>query len=388
AERYRTAKTEQDAQSRFDKTGLRWTEFLRLPYFDLPTMLIIDSMHNLFLGLLKEHFRYILGPRSTKTGKKRADPDTVLDIIITPSPDNPRPTKPTEITSLEKAIKALSGPMSDRLKIPSERLDISRSGVWKGLHVNSARMSQTEKVQDSGPPPAVELITAEEKEALWADLANIVKPSWMTSVPPQVGGESSDGKLKSDQWRTLGTVYMPITLIRLWSTSEDPQRRELLDLTMDLVSAVILASSRVTSRANSEQCLAFLLSYRTKLKNLFPQYRCHPNHHMALHIPEFLLLFGPVHGWWTFPFERMIGKLQRVPTNYKPGEIKAMCKFDGSPYLVEFRGIRSNHWTQVSSNVQPQDDVWCPELSEASQVAYAHPRQTTPSPIPQHLLGR
>ncbi|KAJ7432499.1 hypothetical protein B0H11DRAFT_1632072, partial [Mycena galericulata] len=315
AERYRTAKTEQDAQSRFDKTGLRWTEFLRLPYFDLPTMLIIDSMHNLFLGLLKEHFRYILGLRSTKTGKKRADPDAVLDIIITPSPDNPRPTKPTEITSLEKAIKALSGPMSDRLKIPSERLDISRSGVWKGLHVNSARMSQTEKVQDSGPPPAVELITAEEKEALWADLANIVKPSWMTSVPPQVGGESSDGKLKSDQWRTLGTVYMPITLIRLWSTSEDPQRRELLDLTMDLVSAVILASSHVTSRANSEQCLAFLLSYRTKLKNLFPQYRCHPNHHMALHIPEFLLLFGPVHGWWTFPFERMIGKLQRVPTN-------------------------------------------------------------------------
>ncbi|KAJ7033296.1 hypothetical protein C8F04DRAFT_957808, partial [Mycena alexandri] len=50
AELYRTAKTEQDARARFDKTGLRWTEFFRLPYFDLPRMLVVDSMHNLFLG--------------------------------------------------------------------------------------------------------------------------------------------------------------------------------------------------------------------------------------------------------------------------------------------------------------------------------------------------
>ncbi|KAF8169310.1 hypothetical protein K438DRAFT_1429994, partial [Mycena galopus ATCC 62051] len=148
-----------------------------------------------------------------------------------------------------------------------------------------------------------------------SDLATMVKPSWMTSVPPEIGGNSTDRKLKSDQWQTLGMVYMPITLIHLWYASDNPERRELLDLTMDLVSAVILASSRETSRQNSAQCLKFLLSYRAKLQKLFPNYRCHPNHHMALHIPEFLLLFGPVHGWWTFPFERLIEKLQRVPTN-------------------------------------------------------------------------
>ncbi|KAJ7166892.1 hypothetical protein C8R46DRAFT_899467, partial [Mycena filopes] len=47
------------------------------------------------------------------------------------------------------------------------------------------------------------------------------------------------------------------------------------------------------------------------------------NHHFAMHLPAFLLLFGPVHGWWTFPLERLTGKLQRVPTNYKPGELSA-----------------------------------------------------------------
>ena len=33
------------------------------------------------------------------------------------------------------------------------------------------------------------------------------------------------------------------------------------------------------------------------------------------HIYEFLDLWGPVYHWWCFPFERLIGSLQRLPTN-------------------------------------------------------------------------
>ena len=44
---------------------------------------------------------------------------------------------------------------------------------------------------------------------------------------------------------------------------------------------------------------------------------------MALHLDEFLLLFGPIHSWWTFPFERMIGALQRMPHNFILGELEA-----------------------------------------------------------------
>ena len=33
---------------------------------------------------------------------------------------------------------------------------------------------------------------------------------------------------------------------------------------------------------------------------------------MALHLPDYLLLYGPVHSWWTFPFERLI----HVPFSY------------------------------------------------------------------------
>ncbi|KIM72552.1 hypothetical protein PILCRDRAFT_81778 [Piloderma croceum F 1598] len=44
-----------------------------------------------------------------------------------------------------------------------------------------------------------------------------------------------------------------------------------------------------------------------------------PNIHMAMHIPHFLRLFGPVRSWWCFPFERLIGQIQRLLSNHKFG---------------------------------------------------------------------
>ncbi|KAJ7153126.1 hypothetical protein C8R43DRAFT_832523, partial [Mycena crocata] len=360
ADKYRFATTPAAARGHFNRSGLRWTEFLRLPYFDLPRMLVIDSMHNLFLGLLKEHFRKILGFRSSEEtnskGKRTPASPPALAIDITPSEDNPFPQEANAPKALQSVINALQKPLNRLLQNPTERANIAKK--FSKLHVSSAvylckafsctdLYLDTEKkkplkksllidkildwviplpllFQDKYIGASPVLITQEEKEALWADMANVSKPSWVTSVPSAFGGTASTGKLKADQWRTLGTVYMPITLIRLWSASEEgSDRRELLALTMDLVSAVLLASSRVTSQSNADACRQYLLSYRVRLQALFPQYKCHPNHHLALHIPEFLMLFGPVHGWWTFPFERMNGKLQRISTNYKPGQYEA-----------------------------------------------------------------
>ncbi len=165
-----------------------------------------------------------------------------------------------------------------------------------------------------------EVITQEEMEALWTDLQQIMKPSWLTSVPAQYGSSDGQGKLKADQWRTLGTVFFPLTLIWLWSGPETSRhRRDLLEVTMHLVSAIIIATSHEVSGNHADMYLHHMKEYRTGLKNLFPGYRSRPNHHMALHLAEHLRMYGPVHGWWTYPFERTIGMLQRISTNYKPG---------------------------------------------------------------------
>ncbi|KAF9525314.1 hypothetical protein CPB83DRAFT_897180 [Crepidotus variabilis] len=47
---------------------------------------------------------------------------------------------------------------------------------------------------------------------IWQDIEIILTPSWMTAVPLNLGSKSH-GKLKADQWRTLGTVYLPLSLI-------------------------------------------------------------------------------------------------------------------------------------------------------------------------------
>lgn len=156
-----------------------------------------------------------------------------------------------------------------------------------------------------------------------SDLSEISTPTWVTSVPSNLGS-ASHGKLKADQWRTLGITHLPLSLIRLWGlrNSDDPRSqkcKEILDVTISLISAVVLASSRKTSPSIATAYLIHMKAYMEGIKRLFPQYQFRPNHHMAMHLHEYLRRFGPVHSWWTFPFERLIGMLERIPTNFKIG---------------------------------------------------------------------
>jgi hypothetical protein len=165
------------------------------------------------------------------------------------------------------------------------------------------------------------------------DIVNMLRPSWLTSVPSEFGS-AGYGKLKADQWRVLGTTFLPVSLVRLWSTVEvgNPRSercRQILDVTMSLLSTVAIACSRVTSKKHAELYLKNMHSYLNGLKVLFPEYSFHPNHHMALHLPDYLLLYGPVHSWWTFPFERLIGILH-ISTNYKIGRFSDHDPFSSS----------------------------------------------------------
>ncbi|GBB97640.1 hypothetical protein RclHR1_03020018 [Rhizophagus clarus] len=43
--------TEEDRRQHISETHVRWSEMLRLPYYDLIRHLVVDPMHNLFLGI-------------------------------------------------------------------------------------------------------------------------------------------------------------------------------------------------------------------------------------------------------------------------------------------------------------------------------------------------
>ena len=138
-----------------------------------------------------------------------------------------------------------------------------------------------------------------EIEAIWKDLDEMVTPSWLGSVPKALG--QSHGKLKADQYRVLATTYLPVSLVRLWGQDEKDDSpwatrcRALLELTMNLFSVVSIATAHTMSHERVGQYLQHIQSYIDGLKRLFLKYEFLPNHHMALHIYDCLLHFGPAH---------------------------------------------------------------------------------------------
>ncbi|KAI0709952.1 hypothetical protein C8Q76DRAFT_624966, partial [Earliella scabrosa] len=61
AEEWKNATTEKEREATFKKHGLRWSELLRLPYWDPTRFALVDAMHNLFLGALRHHCRDFWG---------------------------------------------------------------------------------------------------------------------------------------------------------------------------------------------------------------------------------------------------------------------------------------------------------------------------------------
>jgi hypothetical protein len=150
-------------------------------------------------------------------------------------------------------------------------------------------------------------------------------PSWIYTVPKEFG-EPKTGTLKADEWRSLATIYLPLALISYWgegtsqsTTYQTAALRRHLDHTMHLVSAVLLACHRDMTKARIDRYTKYMTTYLAELNNHHPEANQVCNQHMSLHLPMFLLLFGPVYSWWAFVFERLIGRLQKLPSNNKFG---------------------------------------------------------------------
>lgn len=144
-------------------------------------------------------------------------------------------------------------------------------------------------------------------------------PSWIGRVPYNLGS-ASHGALSADQWRTACTVNLVSSLVRMWgSLPQDDRKHRMLDNFLDLVLATKLIGMRVMTEGRSSEFRTVMLRYLQGVKELFPDQSLLPYHHMSLHFPRFLEDFGPTHGWRCFPFERYNYLLQQIPTNLKFG---------------------------------------------------------------------
>ena len=150
-------------------------------------------------------------------------------------------------------------------------------------------------------------------------------PSWLSSIPCNFG-DASARNLKGDKWRTMSTIYLPISLVSLWgegtthrSSSVAASLQEVLDHTMALVSAVFLACACPMTNDRMLAYRRYITHWVGKLPHIYSNSRKHTNFYKAIHVYNFLCLFGPVWSWWLFPFECLVGQLQCLPHNHKFG---------------------------------------------------------------------
>lgn len=74
AERWRDATTKAERKRIFKESGVRWSPFWNLEYYDPTKMVVVDSMHNLFLGLAQFHVREVLGIEDAQTKSDKSRP--------------------------------------------------------------------------------------------------------------------------------------------------------------------------------------------------------------------------------------------------------------------------------------------------------------------------
>lgn len=168
-------------------------------------------------------------------------------------------------------------------------------------------------------------ISQDDLMAIRDDIAATVRPS-KYAAPPANLGHVSHGKLKADEWKSCFEFDIPVSLLRIETRrsaagkQEDEYHAKLVHSTFLLAIAIRWATSHRTSAIHAENYTKTIKSYLETLRSLRPTERFRPNHLNALLIGRYLRLYGPVRGWWMFPFERVIGDLQQSNTNNKLGK--------------------------------------------------------------------
>ncbi|KAG2057218.1 hypothetical protein BDR06DRAFT_878347 [Suillus hirtellus] len=153
---YRDAPTLEERQHIFDQFGVCWMELLRLPYWDPISFTVIESMHILYLHILRYHCQVAW----------RMNID--LQDGETPSGEGAKSIVRPSDECMQKGIEALA------------------TGTFAAL--------------DACTRP------------IWKDMLHTELPTWVSRAPKALGS-TAQGKLSADQWHAACTINMTITLI-------------------------------------------------------------------------------------------------------------------------------------------------------------------------------
>ncbi|TEB18729.1 hypothetical protein FA13DRAFT_1577459, partial [Coprinellus micaceus] len=339
AERWQNAPTPDACAQLVKEHGVRWSQLLRLPYWDPTRFTLIDSMHAFYLRIFQHHIRKIWGmdikfedgegithDRSANTPGE-SDLQNAHHIFhhgtLSQLHTLPRTTlvelcRDTGSLSVSGKKEVILNRMCQYLvalileevrRIPSKlagQLLTPPQCLWRGIEGGRPKAPR---------PKPTRVLGRETLKQIWSDMRSLNRPSWQANSPVKPS-EKKWGKFTADQWRTFCTVNLPVTLIRLWGGAEEGSiERRRLDNFMYLVTAVKLTTMNPINEERIREYKYNMHQYLKSLLELYPATQITPYRHLSLHFGRHLRMFGPVHAWRCFPFEHYNFLLQSISTN-------------------------------------------------------------------------
>ncbi|MBW0463811.1 hypothetical protein O181_003526 [Austropuccinia psidii MF-1] len=145
-------------------------------------------------------------------------------------------------------------------------------------------------------------ISAQNKKRLLLNIHDVVVPKGVTRMPLALGGSQS-GKLKASEWNALFNVYILLSdLDVFWSSQNE------IDYNFDtfminlcaLVQCTKIVSSKILKKEDSVQFSTTYETYQRSSFEPFENIKINPNHHYAMHIPDNIDWWGPPMGVLEF----------------------------------------------------------------------------------------
>ncbi|KAI0093118.1 hypothetical protein BDY19DRAFT_902918 [Irpex rosettiformis] len=287
-EEYLKLKTDYARKMYVKAYATRFTQLSRLPYFDIVRQVVVDPMHNLFLGLVKTHFYHIWVQMKILREKHelKVFHDLLRDFSL-----------PTSAGKLPKDIGIPAGGSltADQWKL----LAIFHGPViipqlWRRCMPEDIEASRQNRLKR---------IEREEMKKVAAKKERAAKAA-----------QKKNKKLQSEQTTDKSTGHDSSPSA---STPDDPCNLHPDDPAnfLKLSEALRILSQYVLTESDVNMADTLLRSYCSELIKVDAHYCIRPNHHYAMHTSQFVRDFGPLHEFWSFLFERLNKVLKAYNTN-------------------------------------------------------------------------
>ncbi|KAG7570959.1 hypothetical protein FFLO_01053 [Filobasidium floriforme] len=157
--------------------------------------------------------------------------------------------------------------------------------------------------------------------------------------------------LKADQWKRV-VQMLPVALYASWRSEDSDaicpteiDRVRWYSAILSFCAGIRILHAHSITQNDADDGVQYLADAACSILSLDGHLT--PNWHIAMHYSHFVMLYGPLQGYGTWPFERNNGKLSRIKHNLKPHE---------TPSTVLRAWLLESHIAKVLSNPAPDAD--------------------------------